>query len=99
MSNASIASRILEVVLAFESGRGSPFLVNESIELHSPAFAAIPRELIDRLNHLGLTLLKEDLSEFEREQLGWPNRTAETTEAIKGILIQLGASPVNGAQP
>ena len=92
MSNASIASRILQVVVAFEAGEGSSYLVNESIELHSSAFEAIPRETLDQLGQLGLKLLKEDLSELEREQMGWPNNTDETLQKIKLILNQLGAS-------
>jgi hypothetical protein len=92
VSNASIANRILEVLLAFESGKVPSFRVNQSIELHSSALEAIPRELLDELNQLGIKLHTEDYSEREREQMGWPNTTADTTRKIRNILIGLGAS-------
>lgn len=86
MSNASIVERILDSVASFEAGSSSASLVNSSIEVHSPGFEGSPRTLTDRLNELGLKLLREDLSEFESEQLGWPNETRETICQIKETL-------------
>ena len=86
MSNRSISDRILEAVEAFEVGNLSAFMVNESIEVHSPAFEGVPRILIDKLNEAGHTLLSEDISDFEREGLGWPSRTVENIRNVKEAL-------------
>jgi hypothetical protein len=89
MSNASITSRILEVVAAFEASKCSAYAVNQSIELHAPAFEGIPREQVDALNALGLKLLTNDVSDLEREQLGWADTSGETIRDIKGLLIAI----------
>ena len=61
-------------------------MVNESIEVHSPAFEGVPRILIHKLNEAGYTLLIEDTSDLEREELGFPNRTAENIRNVKEAL-------------
>lgn len=91
MSNRSIAQRILEVVESFEAGKSSAFAVNSSIEIHSPAFEAVPGILIDKLDEAGCALLCEDLSDLERAQLGWPDRTAENIRQIKEALHAIAA--------
>lgn len=89
MSNASIASRILEVVAAFEASKSSAYAVNQSIELHAPAFEGISREKVDALNALGLKLLTNDVSDLEREQLGWTDISGEAIWDIKRLLMAI----------
>jgi hypothetical protein len=86
VSSASIAERILESVASFEAEASSAWLVKSSIETHSSAFEGVPRLLTDRLTELGLELLREDLSEIEREQLGWSDKSGETASLIKDTL-------------
>ena len=91
MSNSSIASRILEIALAFERGESTSFVLNESIELHAPAFEGVDRTIIDNLNKLGHKLLVDDISDYEREMLGW-DKSDETIQNIKAILLGLKKS-------
>jgi hypothetical protein len=91
VSNLSIAERIFETINLFEAGKSSAFLVNSSIEINSPAFEGVPRELIDKLNEVGYKLLSEDVSDVEREQLGWPNRSAENIHLVKEALHAITA--------
>ena len=91
MSNSSIASRILDVALAFEKGESTSHALNESIELHTPAFEGIDRNIIDNLNKLGYKLLTDDISDYERQILGW-DKSDKTIQEIKAILLNLKSS-------
>ena len=84
----SIATRVSEVIAAFERGEVSVLAVEESIELHEPALEAIPRETRDLLHNLSAKLVREDLSPVERELLG-VQASQETLAKLKAVVAAL----------
>jgi hypothetical protein len=72
MTNPRIASRILEVLAAYERGEASAFLVAQSIELHEPAMEGVSQSARERLHRLSVQVIQEDASPLEQEQLGIP---------------------------
>lgn len=72
MTNSRIASRVLEVLAAFERGEVGSTVVAESVELHEPALEGVPRSVRDNLHRLSVQVINEDLSPLEQEQLGIP---------------------------
>lgn len=88
MSNASVVTRILESVAAYERGEASASSIAKSIELHEPALEALPRVVRDRLNALSVEVIEQDVTPQEEALLGLkPSRKA--LEELKSVLESL----------
>ncbi len=70
MSNHRIASRIIEVIIAYETGLASASAVAAAIEVHEPALEALPRAIRDDMHRLSMEIIMADLTPLEEDQLG-----------------------------
>lgn len=85
MTNASVASRILERIAAYENGRASASSVAESIELHESALESVSRELRDQMHNLSVRVLEQDVTPQEEELLGLKS-SRQALQELKSLL-------------
>lgn len=88
MSNATIASRMLEIVADFERGRLPSVAIAQCMELHEPALEGIERNVRDRLHKLSVQIIEQDISPIEEQMLGIQasrNAATELKELLKKI--------------
>lgn len=71
MSNRSIATRIMEVVAAYEAKQVGASAIARALELHEPAFEALPRTVRDEMHHLSVQIIRDDVTPLEEAQLGF----------------------------
>jgi hypothetical protein len=90
MSNASIAGRLIEVADAVLGSCEPVSAFARAVELYAPAFEAVPRAWLDRLDALSLKAMDEDVSLLEEELLGLQHSDFSLKEARR-MLEQLCA--------
>lgn len=70
MSNASIASRLLDVLGQIQRGEVPVSAFAAAVECHASALEGLPREMLDRLSRLSVEAIRGDVSPLEAELMG-----------------------------
>lgn len=94
MSNATIVSRIYEIVAAFERGEVGATAIAESIELHEPALEAITQEIRRSLHKLSVKTIEQDLSSTEESMLNL-RASRDAVNELKTVLEAISKSSPN----